>query len=420
MFNLMNRKGKALAFVAGALLTFSCAQEKKSTLSSEGLELKRQPYLQMAWGDSATVTWKTNGVAKECKVVYGTSPENMNLTATGIVEDQRVNSMNIVKLKGLKPGTKYFYKVYSNDSLLAFGEEYYLRTEPAKGTNKYSYYAMGDIGQHIHKKGFPDVTAGRINDLPVRPDFGIGLGDIVYYKGESENYEKNFFFPMRSIMRNIPFYPALGNHDWGTNPKDNFDQEWILPGNEHYFSFDYQNTHFVALDSRNGDFYEPEKQVKWLEKDLADAQGKYDWIVVYLHHNGKTCSYKSDNKHVIDLYEVFARNNVDLLLNGHAHTYERLKPYDKDGNVIPQFSADSLNTYPEIKDGFISITTGAGGKLNRNWAPDPDNCDHGPIVAKAAHDGHFSLFSVDGRRLEMKVINSFNGEVMDSMVIDKN
>ncbi len=37
---------------------------------------------------------------------------------------------------------------------------------------------------------------------------------------------------------------------------------------------------------------------------------------------------------MIALYEIFAKNDVDLVLNGHAHTFERLKPYDANGIVV--------------------------------------------------------------------------------------
>ena len=74
---------------------------------------------------------------------------------------------------------------------------------------------------------------------------------------------------------------------------------------------------------------------------------------------------------------------MDLVLNGHAHTYERLKPFDANGNVA---TSNNHSSYGDLKDRFISITIGAGGKLKEEWQADPTNkdnckyCDHQLIL----------------------------------------
>ncbi|BDD09896.1 hypothetical protein FUAX_23280 [Fulvitalea axinellae] len=399
--------------------TFSCGPGRKGRASaSDTLELLREPYLQAVFSDSASVLWKTNAKAETCKVLFGLDTATMT-EVDGIVEPQEYNTLNYATLKGLERGKRYYYKIITNGKVLASGEDYYFKTEPADSIADFSFYAMGDIGEPADEGGFPAVTANRINILERRPDFGIGLGDIVYPDGESHGYDEHFFKPLAPIMKNIPFYPALGNHDWHVNPDRNFTKEWQLPGNEHYYSFDYGNAHFIALDSREGEFFDRDNQVAWLKNDLAEAKGKYDWVFVYLHHNGRTCTYKDDYPHVIKLYEVFATQGVDFVLNGHAHTYERLKPYGADGKVLADYAG--LEILPEIKEGFVSITTGAGGKLKsvKKWSPDPENCDEGDIVAKAAHEGHFTVFEIKGKSLRMKAISSSTGEVLDSLRMEK-
>ncbi|WNH10961.1 metallophosphoesterase [Thalassobellus suaedae] len=243
----------------------------------------------------------------------------------------------------------------------------------------------------------------------------LGLGDIIYPDGKSAFADAYLFKPMESILKNIPFYPALGNHDWHVNPDINFATEWKLPNNEHYYSFDYNNAHFIALDTRSGKMYDQENQIEWFENDLKNAQGKYDWIFVYFHHNGITCTYKPEYKAVVDMYPLFAKYNVDLVLNGHAHTYERLMPFDKNGKVMEHYNTP-LNEYGDIKGGFIQITTGAGGKLKKDW--NPGQCDKN-IVAATAHRGHFTLINIKGRQLKLKAIASIGGAVLDSLVINK-
>ena len=356
-------------------------------------------------------------MARSCYVLYGEITPDTKVV--GKIDRQSVNTMNEVTIKGLESGKKYFYSVYTNDSLLVSGKDYYFHTNPDSSNNSFSFYAMGDIGQPKHRGGFPDVTAYQIDHLAKRPNFGLGLGDILYLAGESEVADKYLFDHMALINRNIPFYPILGNHDWHVAPDKNFEQEWKLPHNEHYYSFAYSNAYFIALDSRDGTLFEVEKQTNWLKEKLISVQNQYDWIFVYLHHNGKTCTYKPDYEAVISLYPLFAKYNVDLVLNGHAHTFERPHPYDAHGNVLEQYRGNTTS-YPAINNGFIQITTGAGGKLHSSLnIDDGEDCSNS-LIASKFHKGHFSLIEIDGKQLNFKGIASKNGKVYDEFVMDKN
>lgn len=384
-------------------------------------KLLREPYLQTVWADSASIMWKTSIDAKNTTLYFGESLKKISKTEN-LKQKEHYNSwISTAVIKNLKPNVKYYYLIKINDEIVASGDTYYFITAP-KNKRSFSFYAMGDIGAEVgNQEGrYSEQSANQINILPNRPDFGLGLGDIVYPKGESEVYDKNFFEPLSPILKNIPFYPCLGNHDWLTEPDDNFEIEWNLPGNEHFYGFEYANAYFIALDSRNGNFYDINNQTTWLKQELEKIKGKYDWVIVFLHHNGKTCTYKPDYEHVIKMYDVFANNGVDLVLNGHAHTYERLKPYDKNGNVLPNINNHKV--YEKIDNGFISITSGAGGKLNKKWAPDLTDikqCEDSNMVACYGHYPHFSLIEIDGKKLNLKAINSLNGEIFDSFSIEK-
>ena len=389
-------------------------------------ELLRQPYLQAVWADSTTIMWKTDSNVKKCVVKYSTMQRKrflfffkkevkISASKEGNLNLHAGAKLNEVVLKNLKPDTKYFYEIFSDGKKLAGGKDYYFVTAPDHHKKKFSFYALGDIGAK-QPRSFADESANEINKLKVRPNFGLGLGDIVYPKGESKIYDEHLFKPFEKVFRNVPFYPVLGNHDWLTDPDDNFEQEWRLPNNEHFFTFEYSNTFFIGLDSRDGNFYDIDNQVKWLKKQLKLAKGKYDWIIVYLHHNGKSCTYKKDYQHVMDLYEVFANSGVDLVLNGHAHTYERLKPYDEFGNIAVE---NDHNIYQDLEEAFISITIGAGGKLNKKWKPDLEKCANGNIVAHAEHVASFSVIGIEGRELNVIAVNSLTGEVFDEFQILK-
>ncbi|MDA9070026.1 metallophosphoesterase family protein [Algibacter sp.] len=382
-------------------------------------ELIRQPYLQMVREDSAIITWKTNEISSNCFVEFVEKGVNNTSGEKGYLTPHEGYMFNEVSISNLKPKTTYSYSIYSNGHLLASGEGYHFTTAPDNNKTAFSFYALGDIGAKT-QSGFAKEPATRITELKQKPDFGLGLGDIVYPKGESKNYDNHLFKPFQEVFKNIPFYPVAGNHDWLSDPEKNFDKEWALPGNEHYYSFTYSNALFIGLDSSDGNFYNVIEQTAWLKQTLKDNKGQYDWTVIYLHHNGKTCTYKNDYEHVKNLYKIFSENNVDLVLNGHAHTYERLKPYDGDGNV--DLSRTNEINYDDLENRFISITMGAGGKLNKKWKADPndkENCDDGTIVAHFEHVPSFGLFSIDGKTLSFKGINSNTGKTFDSFTILK-
>ncbi|HNP19968.1 MAG TPA: metallophosphoesterase family protein [Fulvivirga sp.] len=380
------------------------------------LKLIRSPYLQNNIADSVTIAWKTTKTAKSCYIEFGTGSSDM-VRKVGIVEPQRINTMNYVTLHGLEPFEKYYYKVYTNETLLAEGEEYYFYSAQSV-CDQFSFIAVADVGQPPSWHGHFDETMDQISKMKVKPDLGLVLGDIVYPDGESEKADDYFFKKAAPLMRNTPVFAILGNHDHKSPVDVNFKQEWILPNNEHYYSFDYGTAHFIGLDSGDDSgLYDKDNQLDWLENDLKEAQGKYDWTVVFLHHHGRTCSYKIQESDVIGMYPLFVKYGIDLVLNGHIHTYERLKPLDSLGNVLPAFSETEF-VYPDIKDGFISVTAGTSGRPS-SWEPNGEGyCKEG-IVTRAIHELAFARVEIDKQKLFFELISSENGDVLDHFTIDK-
>ena len=122
---------------------------------------------------------------------------------------------------------------------------------------------------------------------------------------------------------------------------------------------------FFALDSN----YMDRTQLQWLEKELA-ASGS-DWKIMYFHHP----IYSSGGRHGSDtalrdqLEPLFLKYGVDVVLAGHEHFYERLKP----------------------QKGIHYFISGGAGKLRRGDVG-------GEYTEKAFDEGyHFMIFEIDGR-----------------------
>jgi hypothetical protein len=253
------------------------------------------------------------------------------------------------------------------------------------------------------------VTASRVLSTQPRAEFGLLTGDIIYPDGESSDYDARLMRPWAQLLCNVAAWPALGNHDWHVDPDDNFCMEWYLPGNEHYYSYDRGNAHFVALDTRDGDIHEPAAQIAWLRADLA-AHRDATWTFVYYHHPGYTCTYKGYNDTVIDQFHpVFDEFGVDMVFMGHAHTYERLYPMRGSQVMAPQQEPNYVNP-----GGTIYVVTGCGAKLEGDSTPD---CDINAIAID--NKILFTHVTVRGRSLEIRAIESASGLVLDRATLTK-
>jgi 3',5'-cyclic AMP phosphodiesterase CpdA len=258
-----------------------------------------------------------------------------------------------------------------------------------------------------------ELTQAMIRRVSPRAEFGILPGDIIYPDGESAAYDAQLMTPWRNLLANTPVWPALGNHDWHVDPDSNFCKEWALPNNEHYYSFDFGNAHFIALDTADGFLYDEANQLAWLEADLAKPRPGCVWTFVYYHHPLLTCTYKKNLPKIsAKLWPIFDRYRVDVVFNGHAHTYERLYPLV---NGVPVDQAQD----PHYRDpqGTMYIVSGCGGKTNED--PDEATTFCGPTAAFSDRRILFTQVFVYGHWLYIPTFDSMTGEIVDYTLIEK-
>jgi len=168
--------------------------------------------------------------------------------------------------------------------------------------------------------------------------FVIMLGDNIYGGKSPDDFLKKFEIPYKPLLdTGVQFYAALGNHD---DPNERFYKFFNMNG-QSYYSFKKGNVHFYALDS---DYLDP-KQLAWLEKELADA-GSTDWKICYLHHplysSGAFHGSSTELRTILE--PLFVKYGVQVVLSGHEHVYERVKP----------------------QKGIYYFTEGASGELRAN------------------------------------------------------
>ena len=216
-------------------------------------------------------------------------------------------------------------------------------------------------------------------------EFILMLGDNMYGSEKAADYKVKFEDVYKRLLdEKIKFYAALGNHD---ESNQRFYEAFNMNGEE-YYNFKKGSVSFYALNSN----YMDKKQVTWLEEKLSTDTSK--WKVAFFHHP----PYSSGSKHGSDdklrevVEPIFVKHGVNVVLAGHEHFYERIKP----------------------QKGIYYFISGAGGKLRSG-----DVKKGSPLTAKAFDkDMSFMLVEVVDDNMHFQVI-SRTGETVDSGVLLK-
>jgi hypothetical protein len=242
-------------------------------------------------------------------------------------------------------------------------------------------------------------------------DLALHTGDIVNSGGicsgddsSWSQYMRAYFDLYRDSTGRIPFYPSVGNHELngGGCGYEGYRDVYHLPGNapsgdeEEYYSFDWGNAHFVALDT-NQSYSAGSVQYDWLIGDLqATTQ---PWQFVFFHHpaysSGSQGSTLDVQTHLVQVFEIYG---VDMVFNGHDHHYERTCPI-----------LDGACTTPQ-DGGVVYYVTGGGGAplypAGTDW-----------FTAYGDSLNHFLRMEVYECRLRVEAIDT-DGAVFDSYEID--
>jgi 3',5'-cyclic AMP phosphodiesterase CpdA len=192
-----------------------------------------------------------------------------------------------------------------------------LRLPNKPGSLKFA--VIGDSGQ----PGSGQIAIARqMTNLRARFPFEFVLmtGDNLYGRESSRDYEKKFSIPYKPLIdAGVKFYASLGNHD----DAGQIQYKLFNMDGRKYYSFKPKNgVRFFALDSN----YVDDKQLDWLGKELA-ASGS-DWKIAFFHHplysSGATHGSADLQRGLLE--PLFLKHSVDVVITGHEHFYERIKP----------------------------------------------------------------------------------------------
>ena len=313
---------------------------------------RMKPYLQNPVGNGITVMWETT-VPAYCWVEYGTDTTQLKRART-IVDGQVVcnNYLHKIRIDGLQPGQKYYYRVCSQEILLyqaykkvfgntaqsAFSEF----TLPATDTDSFTAVVFNDL--HQHTQTFRALCQQIKN---VNYDFVVFNGDCVDDPVD-HNQATSFISELTEGVYGdrIPTFFMRGNHEirnaYSIGLRDHYD----YVGDRTYGSFNWGDTRIVMLDCGEdkpddhwvyyglNDFTQlRNEQVDFLKKELSSKEFKKAGKRVLIHH---IPLYGNDGKNLCaNLWtKLLEKAPFNISLNAHTHKYA-YHPKGELGNNYP-------------------------------------------------------------------------------------
>eukprot|EP00667_Euglena_gracilis_P006148 EG_transcript_6195 len=230
-----------------------------------------------------------------------------------------------VTLKGLKPGTKYFYQVEGDQRTFSF-------RQPA-GRLPLRLGLTGDVGQTA-------VSNATLRALAAfDAEAVLFAGDLSYADGWGWRWD-SFGRLMETAAARYPFLACPGNHELlGGEAYIHYNARWLMPHRRSgspdntFFSYEVGPVHLISLNSYAATA-PGSIQADWLLRDLGTIRRSVTpWVVVMFHapwYNSNTGHQGEAQAMRRDVEELFYDAGVDIIVSGHVHAYERTYPAFQD------------------------------------------------------------------------------------------
>ena len=291
-----------------------------------------------------------------------------------------------------------------------------------------AFYRMGFQEQICFVNYDDEFQSDNVTNIAAVGDFGINENSIKTLKNIQLNNPEIILIPgdigqstvkdwneLSQFMMNDNMYIALGDSDLAEG--NDYLKHFGL--SDDYYSFDYENIHFLAISitpSKYSEFgiHSDNIQLDFIRTDLSNAADnpKTDWTIVFMHHPmyaSTTNSYSMELRNL--LQPTFDLYGVDLVLNGHRHAYERTYPV-----MFNNIVTDNEDCLYDDPDGQIYLTVGTGGhshsqfKQKQPWSIIQNHNDYGFLNIKLLNDG---------KTLYGEFVSN-TGKVMDAFQINLN
>jgi hypothetical protein len=360
-----------------------------------------------------SVTWRTSVEVKEGVAEFKVADASPYFTDASVIKarterldsDQNAAHYHSATFTGLKPNTLYAYRVGNNAS---WSEWSHFRTAKAEAA-PFSFIYFGDA-QNDLKSRWSRTIRQAYSNLP-KADFLLHAGDLINVPN-ADNEWGEWFYAAGWIYRTIPGLATPGNHEYmrdaegGRTLTTHWKPTFTLPENgpdgfeESAYYLDYQDARIISFNSPEFLYNKESRdaQVQWMEEVLQENKKK--WTIVTMHHPVYSPAAERDNPELrAALKPLFDKYGVDIVLQGHDHTYAR------GGNNLPQGATVIDSTGP------VYVVSVSGPKMY------PSSL--GDWIDRAAMETQlYQLIHIDGNFLTFEAYTTI-GELYDKFQIIK-
>jgi len=293
-----------------------------------------------------------------------------------------------VHLCGLSAGTTYHYRVGTGTHMSGDAT---FTTAPADG-RPVRILVAGDSRGNVAT--WSQVMQAGAADAPDMMLFTGDANDL----GDVQDEWEAWFAAGKGVLEHLPLMTVHGNHELNSR---HYYSQFPMPGNQQWYSFDFGPAHFTALNDTpppTDPTSITAEQAPFLDGDLGKTQQPWKLVT---HHRPE---YTSSTGHppADDLQQawesILDAHHVDLVLDGHAHAYERSKPL-----VAGQPVAEGA--------GPVYIVEGGGGA-------DPYDVSPQAFTAFAEKIYGYVLLDISANKLTLTA-KTTDGSVIDTYSITK-
>jgi hypothetical protein len=406
----------ALALSASSGAHADSAREGDASLAAQTAEPVAGLHLQFG-ADAATdiaVSWHSLAPVKNPRVLLGTLEGKLEQAAVAEpssytdAKSGRAVYVHHAKFRGLRPDTTYLYAAMHDGAAPEFAT---FRTAPL-GRAAFTFTSFGDQGtptlgrEYVPPEGVTLPRTIFVNDNlgspaaadttlgveRIRPLFHLLNGDLCYANIAEDRVRSwwDFWANNSRSARNRPWMPCAGNHEnelgngpigylaYQTyfSPPEASGQTELTRGLWYAFSagsvrvISLANDDVVYQDNGNSYVrgYSNGAQKAWLEQELAATRANrdIDWIVVCMHQVAISTAEKFNGADLgirEEWLPLFDRYNVDLVVCGHEHHYERSHPLhgcEQNRTLTPKPAALATDLIDTSK-GAVHMVMGGGG-----------------------------------------------------------
>jgi len=283
---------------------------------------------------------------------------------------------------------------------------------------------VGDMGC------MPEANKTVSNMVSRDPELVLALGDFSYQN--SSKCWIDLMKPLNNITK-----ITLGNHEWPFPLMMQYVYQFNI--SHPFYAFNINNVHVLSLGTEFA-FDEKSPQFDFAEDDLQAAaiDPLVDWIVVFFHKPMYTSDFQESNTALRHTYHpLFDKFGVDLVLQGHAHYYERSYPieFNSESRREPIVTNTTYgnSTYIDPR-GPIVATVGTGGfsihDFDAGKAPFVEDqylgygiLDMGFVINQTSTMLNATYYSNDGQiqdqfKIVKPSIYSMTGHPQENVVID--